>query len=130
MTTPQTKTSYLIRISVQARFVPDQSRPDDHEYVFAYTVRIQNDGAVAAQLISRQWRIEDETGKVVEVRGLGVVGKQPLLQPGEAFEYTSGSHLKTATGTMKGSYFFVAEDGHRFDTEVPPFMLAAQRTLH
>lgn len=121
---------YRIQITVEPRYLPEQSSPDDHLYAFAYAVTIVNTGTVTAQLVSRHWIIEDDAGKVVEVKGLGVVGYQPLLKPGERFEYTSGSQLATPLGTMRGSYFFVAEDGHRFDAEIAPFTLAAPRTLH
>lgn len=121
---------YQIRIEVQSRYLPDQSAPDDGRYAFAYMIRITNTGNVPAQLISRHWLISDESGRLVEVKGLGVVGHQPLLKPGETFEYTSGSQIGTPTGTMRGSYFLVAEDGHRFDAEIPPFALAMPRTLH
>lgn len=121
---------YQIRVSVESKFVPEQSNPEGGEYAFAYTVNIVNEGSVPSQLISRRWIIEDESGEMIEVQGLGVVGYQPLLQPGEQFEYTSGSQLRTPTGSMHGSYFFVAEDGHRFDTDIPAFMLSAPRTLH
>ncbi len=121
---------YQIRIEVQSRYLSDQSAPDDGRYAFAYTIRITNAGNVPAQLISRHWLISDESGRLVEVKGLGVVGHQPLLKPGETFEYTSGSQIGTPTGTMRGSYFFVAEDGHRFDAEIASFALAMPRTLH
>ncbi len=121
---------YRIGISVSTKYIADQSNPDDSEYVFAYTVSIVNEGTVASQLISRHWVIEDANGQVSEVKGLGVVGHQPLLQPGEKFEYSSGSQLHTATGSMQGSYLFVAEDGERFDQDIPMFVLSAPRTLH
>lgn len=123
-------TKYQIRVSVESKFIADQSNPDGSEYAFSYTVNIVNEGSVPTQLISRRWIIEDESGEIIEVQGLGVVGYQPLLQPGEQFEYTSGSQLRTPTGSMQGSYFFVAEDGHRFDTDIPAFTLSAPRTLH
>jgi ApaG protein len=121
---------YQLRISVQTRFLSDQSEPSAGQYAFAYTITITNTGNVAAQLISRHWIIRDENGEVVEVQGLGVVGQQPLLGPGEKFEYTSGSRIATPVGSMKGSYFFVAEDGHRFDQTIDEFTLAVPRTLH
>ena len=124
------ETKYQIRIDVACRFLPEQSNADQGRFSYAYTVRIQNTGSVASQLISRQWIIKDENGGLVEVKGLGVVGHQPLLQPGENFEYTSGSQIVTPVGTMEGSYFFVAEDGHRFDAPIPVFALAMPRTLH
>lgn len=121
---------YQIRIDVQSRFLPEQSNPDAGKYSFAYTVRITNTGTVASQLISRHWLIRDEAGKLIEVKGLGVVGHQPLLAPGQSFEYTSGSQIGTPTGAMRGSYFFVAEDGQRFDAEIAEFALSMPRTLH
>ncbi len=121
---------YRFRIDVQSVFLPEQSQPDDERYAFAYTVHITNTGNVPAQLISRHWIISDESGRVVEVKGLGVVGQQPLLAPGERFEYTSGSQIATPTGTMQGSYFFVAEDGHRFEVPIEAFKLSMPRTLH
>ena len=121
---------YQIRVEVQSQYLADQSAPEEGRFAFAYTVRITNTGNVSSQLISRHWLIGDESGRLVEVRGLGVVGHQPLLKPGESFEYTSGSQIGTPTGTMRGSYFFVAEDGHRFDAEINVFALAMPRTLH
>ncbi len=121
---------YQIRIEVQSRFLPAQSDLDAQQFGFAYTVRLTNAGSVAAQLISRHWLIRDETDRLVEVEGLGVVGQQPLLQPGETFEYASGTQIGSPTGVMHGSYFFVAEDGHRFDAEIAPFTLSMPRTLH
>jgi ApaG protein len=122
--------NYRFRVDVQSVFLPEQSRPDDGRYAFAYTVRITNTGTVPAQLISRHWIIADESGRAMEVKGLGVVGQQPLLAPGERFEYTSGSQIATPTGTMHGSYFFVAEDGHRFEVPIETFALSMPRTLH
>lgn len=121
---------YRVSVQVQSQYLPEQSVPGDRMFAFAYTVTIRNDGSVPAQLVSRHWHIEDETGKVVEVDGLGVVGQQPLLAPGQSFEYTSGSQIGTPKGSMQGSYFFVAEDGHRFDVPIPLFVLAMPRTLH
>ena len=121
---------YQFRIEVQAVYLPEQSKPDDAQYAFAYTVRITNTGSVAAQLISRHWIIRDESDRVIEVKGLGVVGQQPLLEPGARFEYTSGSQIATPTGSMRGSYFFVAEDGHRFEVPIEEFALCMPRTLH
>lgn len=121
---------YDIRIEVVTRYLPEQSDPESERYVFSYAVTITNIGSVAAQLISRHWLITDAEGKVQEVRGLGVVGNQPLLQPGEKFEYASGSALETPVGTMKGSYQMVAEDGTHFDAPIPEFVLSMPRTLH
>ncbi len=121
---------YQIEIVPIAQFIPDQSDPEAPRYVFAYTITIRNTGSLPAQLISRHWLITDANNEVQEVRGLGVVGKQPLLQPGETFEYTSGSSLTTPIGTMKGTYQMVGEDGTRFDAEIPEFVLAAPGMLH
>jgi ApaG protein len=122
--------SHSIAIDVATRFLPDESAPDDGRYVFAYTIRIRNEGAVPAQLISRHWIITDANGKVQEVRGDGVVGEQPRLEPGESFEYTSGAVLETGLGTMRGSYQMLADDGTRFDADIAPFTLSIPRTLH
>ena len=121
---------YAFKVAVQSRFLPDQSSPEDEQFSFAYSVTITNVGKVPAQLISRHWIIIDANNRVMEVKGLGVVGHQPLLKPGESFEYTSGSQLKTTSGSMRGSYFCVAEDGTRFETDIPEFALAMPRTLH
>ena len=123
---------YQFRVEVEPRFLPEQSAPSQGIYSFAYTITITNNGEVPAQLISRHWVIGNSAGEVEEVKGLGVVGQQPLLKPGEAFQYTSGCRLRTPSGSMEGSYFFVAEDGERFDVQIPPFMLddGAQRVLH
>ena len=123
---------YQFRVEVEPRFLPEQSAPSQGIYSFAYTITITNTGEVPAQLISRHWVIGNSAGEVEEVKGLGVVGQQPLLKPGEAFQYSSGCRLRTATGSMEGSYFFVAEDGERFDVQIPPFMLddGAHRVLH
>lgn len=123
-------------VKVRPRYLPDQSNPDQGLYFFAYTISVRNTGQVAAQLISRTWNVNDAHGHTEKVKGLGVVGQQPLLQPGETFEYTSGTRLRTATGTMHGSFFCVAEDGEKFDVDVPMFVLDAlsdssgSRTLH
>ncbi|HLO63820.1 MAG TPA: Co2+/Mg2+ efflux protein ApaG [Azonexus sp.] len=121
---------YRIEVSPRPQFIPDQSDPENDRYIFAYTIAIRNIGEVPAQLISRHWIITDANNEVQEVRGLGVVGKQPLLQPGESFEYTSGSSLTTPIGTMKGAYQMVAEDGTHFEAEIPEFVLAIPRALH
>lgn len=118
--------SYAFEVRVQPQYLSEQSDPTQGRYVFAYQVTIRNVGDMAAQLISRHWIITDARGQVEEVQGLGVVGQQPLLQPGESFEYTSGCPLRTPRGTMQGSYFFVAVDGSRFDVEIPIFVLAAE----
>ena len=123
-------TNYQITVEVSTEYLPDQSSPDAERYPFAYHVTIRNAGSVAAQLISRHWIITDAEGQVQEVRGLGVVGEQPLLQPGQAYEYSSGSTFATPVGTMKGSYQMTAEDGTRFDAEIPEFVLSMPRVLH
>lgn len=121
---------YEFKISVVARYLEEQSDPDRARYVFAYTVTIQNAGSIPAQLISRHWVITNGNNQVQEVHGLGVVGQQPLLQPGQSFEYTSGATLTTPSGTMHGEFFCVAEDGTRFEAEIPEFLLSLPRTLH
>lgn len=121
---------YLIEVTPNPQFIPDQSDPDNERYVFAYTITLRNIGSVPAQLISRHWIITDANGEVQEVRGLGVVGAQPLLKPGETFEYTSGCALATPVGTMKGTYQMTAEDGTQFDAQIPEFTLAIPRVLH
>ena len=121
-------------ISVEPEYLPDQSSPNEQLYGFAYTITVTNSGQATAQLISRHWVISDANGKVEEVKGLGVVGQQPLLKPGESFQYTSGCRLRTTSGSMRGSYFCVAEDGERFEAEIPAFILdagsAGPRVLH
>jgi ApaG protein len=121
---------YRIEITPVAQFIPDQSSPEDDRFLFAYMITIRNVGEIPAQLVSRHWVITDAHNAVQEVRGLGVVGKQPLLKPGESFQYTSGSQLNTPVGTMKGSYQMVAEDGTHFEAEIPEFTLAMPRMLH
>ncbi|MEY4882422.1 MAG: hypothetical protein RIS34_276 [Pseudomonadota bacterium] len=127
---------YQFLVEVQPLYLPEQSSPDDALYVFAYTITVTNTGEITAQLISRTWNVNDASGHTEKVKGLGVVGQQPLLKPGQAFEYTSGTRLRTPTGTMHGSFFCVAEDGEKFDTDVPMFVLDAlsagggTRTLH
>ncbi|MCC9000531.1 MAG: Co2+/Mg2+ efflux protein ApaG [Candidatus Contendobacter sp.] len=124
------KTDYSIKVAAQAFYLEEQSAPDSDRYVFAYTVLIQNQGNIAAKLLSRHWIITDANGKVEEVRGEGVVGEQPHLRPGEGFQYTSGAILETSVGSMKGSYQMLADDGRTFDTDIPPFVLSIPRTLH
>lgn len=121
---------YQIAVSALPQFLADQSDPDDGRYVFAYTITIENRGDVAAQLVSRHWIITDARDEVQEVRGLGVVGNQPTLKPGESFRYTSGCALATPVGTMRGSYRMVAEDGTHFDAPIPEFALTVPRRLH
>lgn len=121
---------YALEISVATQFLDEQSDPDGDRYVFAYTIRIRNLGRLPAQLLDRHWVITDGNGKVEEVRGEGVVGEQPRLEPGEAFTYTSGAVLETAVGSMQGSYHMSGDDGTEFDAPIPPFTLAVPRTLH
>lgn len=121
---------YEFKVSVVTQYLEEQSNPDKAHFVFAYTITIKNTGDIPAQLISRHWIITDANNKTHEVQGLGVVGHQPLLKPGEAFEYTSGSSLETPHGTMQGTYFCVAEDGHKFDALISEFVLSLPRTLH
>ena len=129
---------YQLSIEVTPQYLPEQSDPEEDLYVFAYTVTITNTGEVAAQVIARTWNINDASGRTEKVKGLGVVGQQPLLNPGQAFQYTSGTRLATPTGTMHGSLFCVAEDGERFEADIPMFVLDAlsgqdgggRRTLH
>jgi ApaG protein len=123
---------YALRVEVQPQYLPEQSAPEQGLYTFAYNITITNSGDVAAQLISRHWIITNELGEIEEVKGLGVIGQQPLLKPGESFEYASGCRLRTPSGTMQGSYFCVAEDGERFEVEIPLFVLddGSRRVLH
>jgi ApaG protein len=121
---------YEVAVTAATRYQAEQSDEGGGRYVFSYTITIRNAGAVPAQLISRHWIITDSHGLVQEVRGLGVVGSQPLLQPGESFEYTSGASIATPVGTMRGSYQMVAEDGTRFEAPIPEFTLSVPRVLH
>ena len=121
---------YEITVTTHTVFIPDQSDEESNRYVFAYTITIANTGNVAAQLISRHWIIADAENQVQEVRGLGVVGEQPLLKPGEHFEYTSGTAIATPVGTMRGSFQMVAEDGTKFEASVHEFTLSMPRVLH
>ena len=129
---------YSFQVEVHPQYLPEQSDPDASLYVFAYTITITNTGTIPAQLISRTWNVNDANGHTEKVKGLGVIGQQPLLQPGQVFEYTSGTRLRTPTGTMHGSYFCVAEDGEKFEVDIPMFVLDAlsagpgsgARTLH
>lgn len=121
---------YLIKVSVSSNYLPEQSRAKERRYAFSYTVTIENRGTEAAQLLDRHWMITDTNGKVQEVRGEGVVGEKPYLKPGQSFRYTSGTLLETPVGSMHGSYGMIADDGTRFDAEIPPFSLAIPKTLH
>jgi ApaG protein len=127
---------YQFKIEVTPTYLSSSEEAGQSLYLFAYSVTVTNTGEVPAQLISRHWIINDAQGHSEEIKGLGVIGQQPLLNPGESFQYASGSRLRTAQGTMHGSFFFVAADGHRFDVPVPLFVLEAHgqttpsRTLH
>ena len=122
--------SYDIRVDVATQLVDKQSDPGSDRYVFAYTITIRNQGEVPAKLLTRHWVITDANGKVQEVRGDGVVGEQPHLEPGQGFRYTSGTVLETPVGSMQGSYQMVADDGHKFDAPIAPFRLAVPGLLH
>jgi ApaG protein len=126
--------TYKFEVSVTSQYIAEQSDPEEASFAFAYTITVNNTGTVPAQLISRHWVIVDASGHTEEVKGLGVVGHQPLLKPGESFQYSSGCRLRTPSGTMHGSYFCVAEDGERFEAPVALFVLEANtpgaRVLH
>lgn len=118
---------YQLNISAQTQYLSDQSDPEEGLFFFSYTIAITNTGSVAAQLISRHWLIQqDNSSEIREVNGLGVVGQQPLIQPGETFEYTSNCQLSFSSGSMHGEFFFVAIDRHRFEVAIPTFVLVAQ----
>ena len=128
--------NYKLKVDVTPQYLPEESDPAGDLYTFAYSITILNTGDIAAQVISRSWSVNDANGLHEKIKGLGVVGYQPLLQPGEKFQYTSGTRLRTPTGTMHGSYFCVAEDGEKFDVDIPMFVLDAlsnesgKRNLH
>lgn len=119
-----------IDIKTQVSYLPEQSDEAGNRFVFSYTITITNLGDIPAKLISRHWIITDANSHVQEVRGQGVVGEQPLLKPGQSFEYTSGTVLATQVGTMRGSYQMQTEDGREFDIEIPQFVLSVPRVLH
>jgi len=119
-----------IQVTARTAFIPEQSDLENGRYVFAYTITITNAGNIPAQLVSRHWIITDANNQIQEVRGLGVVGEQPLLRPNESFQYTSGTAISTPVGTMRGSYQMVAEDGAQFDAPIPEFTLSMPRVLH
>ncbi len=119
-----------VRVHVESQFDPDRSDPTKSQWFFIYNVTISNEGSETVQLQTRHWIITDGTGKVEEVRGPGVVGKQPTLKPGESFEYTSGCPLPTAFGVMEGSYQMVAEGGEQFDAKIAAFTLSEPYTVH
>ena len=122
--------SYKVRVRARSRYVAEQSQPDAERFVFAYTITISNEGSLPARLLRRHWIITDANGQNREVRGDGVVGEQPRLQPGESYSYTSGSLLETPVGSMRGSYQMVADDGHHFEALIPAFTLAPPGALH
>ena len=121
---------HQIEVAVKTTYVHAQSAPENNRYVFAYTITITNSGSIPAKLLTRHWLITDGNEKTQEVRGDGVVGEQPYLIPGMSFEYTSGTILETPVGVMRGTYQMVADDGTRFDAEIPAFTLSVPRTLH
>lgn len=121
---------YNVKIEASVIFIAEESDEERGHYVFAYTITITNDGTVGIQLISRHWVITDANEQTQEVRGLGVVGEQPLLKPGESFRYTSGTAIATPVGTMRGEYQMVAESGEHFDVDIPEFLLSMPRVLH
>jgi ApaG protein len=121
---------YEFTVTASPKYLAEQSDPEANQFVFAYTITVQNTGEATAKLISRHWVITDAEGKVEEVKGDGVVGEQPVLAPGEAFRYTSGCPLETPVGSMRGTYHCVAEDGTHFDVTIPEFVLAMPRVLH
>lgn len=122
--------AHAVEIEVATRYVADQSKPESNRYVFAYEITLRNLGLTPARLQTRHWVITDANGKVEEVRGDGVVGEQPRLQPGESYSYTSGAVLETQVGTMRGTYMFHADDGSDFEAPIPEFVLSVPRTLH
>jgi len=121
---------YQITVQAVSHYLPEQSDEADGRYVFAYTITITNTGEATAQLISRHWIITDANEQVQEVRGMGVVGEQPTLEPGQSYQYSSGSAIATPVGTMRGSYLMVGLDGTRFVAEIPTFVLSVPRVLH
>ena len=121
---------YQIDVSVTTRYLAAQSQPEQSRYAFSYTVTIVNNGELPAQLLSRHWIITDGDGRVLEVRGAGVIGQQPHIEPGASHTYSSGTVMTTQVGTMQGSYQMLAEDGKRFDATIAPFRLAVPGALH
>lgn len=125
-----TMPAYQIDVEVETHYIEEQSLPGEDRYVFAYTITIRNNGAIAAKLLNRHWVITDGDGKTQEVRGEGVVGEQPHIGPGDYFRYTSGTVLDTPVGTMQGSYQMLADDGKEFEALIPVFTLSTPHTLH
>lgn len=130
MANDETDARYQIEVQALTRYLPEQSDPDSGRFTFAYTITISNKGEVPAKLLNRHWIVTDADGKTQEVRGAGVVGEQPHLQPGESFEYSSGTQIATPLGSMHGSYGMLADDGTRFDAVIRPFSLGDRSGLH
>ena len=122
--------NYNTQVEVQTSYISEQSDPEENRFVFAYTITISNEGLVPAKLLTRHWIITNADGKVEEVEGEGVVGEQPYLNPGEQFQYTSGTVLETPVGSMHGTYQMIADDGVEFEAEIPVFTLSVPNTLH
>ena len=123
-------TQFSTQISVQVKFLEEESKPEQGQYHFAYTISIKNDGEIPFQLIARHWIIIDSDGNTQQIKGLGVVGQQPLLKGGQAFEYTSWATIPTPTGSMKGSYYCISEEAEMFEVPIPEFTLIMPRILH
>ncbi|MFT0211297.1 Co2+/Mg2+ efflux protein ApaG [Pseudomonas sp. F1_0610] len=121
---------YQIDVQVKTRFLPDHSEPQEQRFVFAYDITIVNNGSISAQLLSRHWLITNSNGQTQEVRGDGVVGEQPHIQPNKSFSYSSGTILATEVGSMQGSFTMQAEDGYQFDAPIAPFSLAIPGIMH
>jgi ApaG protein len=121
---------YQVDVSVVTRYLPEQSQPEQNRFAFAYTVTVSNNGQVPAKLLSRHWIITNGDGRVQEVRGAGVIGQQPLIEPGHSHTHSSGTVMSSRVGTMQGSYQMLAEDGKRFDATIAPFRLAVPGALH
>ena len=121
---------YQIDVSIITRYLPEQSQPQQNRFAFAYDVTIANHGELAAQLISRHWLITDGNGQVQEVRGAGVIGEQPRIEPGASHSYSSGTLMATQVGFMQGSYQMIADDGQPFEAPIAPFRLAVPGSLH
>src|ERR1700741_4403150 len=121
---------HKIRVEVSTSYLDEQSSPSEQRYVFSYTITIRNEGQRSAKLLTRHWIITDANGRVKEVRGEGVVGEQPHLEPGQGFRYSSGAVLETPVGAMQGSYQMLADDGQHFDAPIAPFTLAMPGLLH
>ncbi len=122
--------NYNIKVIVGSQYIEAESNPEANRFVFAYTIKIENQGNVAAKLLSRHWIITDANNRVQEVKGKGVIGEQPYLKPGESFQYTSGTMMETPVGSMQGTYQMVADDEHHFDAIIDPFTLALPKMLN